>query len=125
MDAATVGWLTLATVLSMGVIHEVLHIFSAHELGYLTRVTPRFYRRVVPYALAVDLEKDGKQLTGTWKSWDAATKAEYTDIAITPYLFIVPFCVFLLLTHHPVLMMWSTGIIAWHFINYPLEWIIV
>ncbi len=124
MYAETIGWLTLVTCVCIGVIHEALHIFSAQHHGYTTSLTPRFFKKIIPYALAVDLEKSGMPLTGRWTSWDQATQNEYNDIAIAPYVFIFPFCVFLLLTAHPVLMMWSTGILLWHSINYPLEWLI-
>ena len=125
MDVATgVSLLTLAVISSVGIAHEALHMYCAQKLGYNTRVSLRFFKKIIPYAVAVNLEKDGTVLNGRWNSWGEKTQSEYNTIAVFPYLFIIPFCVFLLLTKNPILVFWSTGITLWHFCNYPLEWVV-
>ena len=124
MEAIIVSLLTLVVTSSLGALHEVLHIYCAQKLGYKTRITLRCFKKIIPYALAVDLEKDGTVLSGRWSSWDKKTRNDYNTIALFPYLFIIPLCVFWLFTKNPILMFWSTGIIGWHFFNYPLEWVV-
>lgn len=125
MEGATcISLLTVMAVSSTAILHEVLHIYCAQKLGYKTRLTLRFFKKIIPYALAVDLEKDGKIIKGRWKSWDEKTRNDYNTIALFPYLFIIPFCIFLLFTKNPILVFWSIGITFWHFFNYPLEWIV-
>ncbi len=122
--ATTISLLTLAVVSSVGILHEALHIYCAQKLGFRTRITIRFFKKIIPYALAVELEKNGKIMRGKWRSWDEKTRNDYNTIVVSPYLYIIPFCIFLLFTKNPILVFWSTGITVWHFFNYPLEWVV-
>lgn len=125
MDAATgASLLTFVVIFFVGLAHEALHIICAQKLGYKTRVSLRVFKKVVPYAVAVDLEKKGAVLKGRWSAWDKKTRDEYNTIALFPYLFIIPFCVWLLFSNNPILVFWSTGITMWHACNYPLEWVV-
>ena len=125
METSTLmGLLTLVVFSLIGIIHELLHLYCAHKLGYTTKISPRFFKKIIPYAIAVELEKDGVPLQGRWSSWKEDIRNEYNSIAMFPYLFIIPFSFLLLLTKNPILMFWSTGITVWHFFNYPLEWLV-
>lgn len=116
--------LTFILFIAIAIVHELLHMVMAHRLGYKTKLSPRFVLKIVPYAIAVELYKNGKMLKGEWKSLDKKTQHEYNLIAIAPYFFVIPFCVILLLTNDIILGLISSGILLWHAINLPLEWIV-
>ena len=109
----------LCIMLGICVIHEALHMLTAEYLGITVDVSWRTWR-MIPYALAVDMEG----YSSPYRCLPPFKRRRYNTVAIAPYLFIVPFTVFLFLTGDMLLMASSVALQATHLINYPLEWLV-
>lgn len=115
------GYIVATTLIILGIsiIHEILHIYVAQSLGVKTSLSIK-KSFGIPYAIAVNLEG----FEGKYRELTNSKKKDYNTIAIAPYIYIIPLCVFLVLTGNQLLTLTSLGIQVWHIINYPLEWII-
>lgn len=109
----------LCIMLGICVIHEALHILIAEHMGISVGVSWR-YKFGIPFALAVDM----KGYKNPYRCLPPFKRKRYNRIAIAPYLFIVPFAVFLFITGNNLLMTISIAIQATHLVNYPLEWVV-
>ena len=120
----------IAVILALGAVHEWLHIRKARELGLQVTIEPYYA------VIKVDIgEKFSKR---RFRDFTPSMKKTYHQIAIQPYLFLVPLGILCFLvpimlisgdvvTNSPLwssLMTIGVNVVIWHGANLPLEYVV-
>ena len=122
MTEQSATFLSLIILLAIAVFHETGHMFVFSLLGYKCRLELR-KKWGIPWVLAVVIEgMENKRFSELTER----QQLHYSVSALAPYVFIIPYSVFLIELPTQYIAFWSVGLIIliWHILNVIGEFVV-